>query len=228
MYTSKKIVSKKEFKKLRGKNTIIKGDTSLKKYNPKKHSRYDYVTYEDNMYVVKPNIKGITTKYLEVGTNTYIAIKAVINPIVYLILLAAIISIGIYLVDDIIPNRKDDVDIVGEDIEDYIENLGDDAYIDSIAIPGLNTVYNLSSKNKHIYLINPNKNTVFFTYTIKLDGKEIYKTGDIMPNKMVKANLYDILDAGSYEIEVILTSKDITTLKQCSKANLNTKIIVTK
>ncbi|MBR5566169.1 MAG: hypothetical protein IKW08_08420 [Roseburia sp.] len=118
-----------------------------------------------------------------------------------------------------------EITVVGDIIEDDKELTSEQEYI---MIPSLRTQYNISEENKEIFLINPEGNSVYLKYTLYLVGEEIYTTDYIKPDSMVKANLYDVLKGGTYNVEVAISSIDIETHAACNGAELSTVVTVAK
>lgn len=115
--------------------------------------------------------------------------------------------------------------IGGEDIKEY--QLHYDRKEEMIEIPGLQKEYLLDAKNKELYLVNPEGNTVYFRYAIwNEDGSMIYETAYIPPNKMEKANLYDILEAGEHRLIVKLETVDMENNSACNSAQMKTNVTV--
>jgi len=236
MFTGHKI-SKREFNKNKTKETRIIADTRLKQYNADHDKNEDYVTLidDDNVsskYIIKPHMFGFTTSYIDLGQQQYIAIKHIVPIFIILLLCISIVSFFMYLTHDndkndaLVSQPKDtEIVIVGDDIEEYKEPVAAQLYIN---IPGLRTNYNLSKDNTSIHLINPDGNTVYLKYLLSIDGTEIYESDYIKPNAMVKANLYDVLNAGSYNVDVTISSIDIETKTACNGATLNTTININK
>lgn len=111
-----------------------------------------------------------------------------------------------------------EITIVGDVIEDYKEPTPEQQYI---TIPGLRTQYNLSAENKEIFLVNPAENSVYLKYTLYLDEEEIYTTDYIKPDSMVKADLYNMLEGGTYNITIrpyaFAESSNLTTINISDK-----------
>ena len=118
-----------------------------------------------------------------------------------------------------------EITVVGDAIEEYKESIPEQEYI---KIPNLRTQYNISEENQEIFLINPKENSVYLKYTLYLVGEEIYMTDYIKPDSMVKANIYDVLKGGTYNIEVVISTIDIETHAACNGAKLSTVVTVAK
>lgn len=86
----------------------------------------------------------------------------------------------------------------------------------------------LHAENKELYLVNPDRNQVYFQYEIEIKNKVIYKSDLIPPNKMVKANLYSVLDAGDYDTILHISTFDIHTNEPCNVANVHMKLQILK
>ena len=94
MLNIKKLINKKEFKKLEKERELnIVGFSSLQRYDKKKHKKYrEMISTNGKSYVVKKEMSGITCKYADCGNDSYVAIKLptwlFISPLlaVYLIL----------------------------------------------------------------------------------------------------------------------------------------------
>lgn len=233
MYYGRSVLSKKQFEKEKTKDTVIVGDTKLEEYNEEKHKNCERLQFDDKKYVVKPKMCGFTQRYIRVGLDEYIAVK--VSAFLFILLFAFLIGGGLLLVftagrnidkPDTENTEEVPIDTNEEDISEYEEPSNSTQ--ETIEIPGLRSQYNLSSKNMEIYLINPEGNSVRFKYTLYCNGEEILTTDYINPNKMVKANLYNLLPKGTYDIDIKITTKDIATDAVCNGASLNTRVVIKK
>ena len=119
----------------------------------------------------------------------------------------------------------DKIPLVGEAIQEYMGVLPEQEYM---SISGLEDMYKLSEQNKELFLINPEGNSVYSKYTIYSGDKVILKTDYVEPNKMYKANLYDLLDKGTYHLRVIIESIDMEKHYECNAVELKTTVVIDK
>lgn len=223
-------LSKKEFKELKketNNQVSIVGETILKKYNEDKHEKYDFVEYDDNnnkKYLVKQDYWGFKNKYLDIGDNKFVLVRSrAIIIILFILLLIGICPLSSWLLhQEDSPLEK--LPIVGEMIEEY--NNKNEQVQEYIKIPGLQQVYTISSSKQELYLINPESNTVYFKYIISEGDSQIYESDYLQPNKMIKVNLYELLDSGEHSVSIKVLTKDIETQADCNSAVLKTKIVV--
>lgn len=224
MITGGRFYKKNEFyreKKLNG--YVVIADTSLQKYDSSKHGRYEKLSYNGQMYVVKPRIIGFTMGFIELGEKRLVAVKKCgwLIPVLSVLLVIMLFGAGSF---DKAEGLKD-IPIVGELIENYTEAQGEQEYM---TIPGLKEQYRLSADNREMYLINPEGNTVYFKYILSVDSVKIYETDYVEPNRMVRADLYSQLDAGDYQVEVAIMTIDTKTHEACNGATLSTNVIIVK
>lgn len=229
MFIGRKIYKRKEFRKIKNKDTQILGHTSLVKWKKSKHYKYDKILWDDNEFVVKPNMFGFSSKFIEVEDNQFITVKK-FNFLIFFLILGLLGIFGFYfLFSSLTDSNNIEFPIIGgQEIEDYQDFSDKEQVMDYIEIPSLERVYNLTSDNKEIFLINPDGNTVYFKYTLILNNQEILSTDYIEPNKMIKANIYDLLDEGSYQIKAFISTIDVETLENCNGATLSTTINIKK
>lgn len=117
------------------------------------------------------------------------------------------------------------INIGGEDIVLKEPEVKDDIVMTKI--PGYDHEI-LNHGNKELYLINPERNQVYFLYEVEVKNKVIYRSDLIPPNKMVKADLYSLLDAGNYETTLHISTFDIHTNEPCNAANVHMKLQILK
>lgn len=226
-----KELTKKEFKNFEKETTeaiCIVGETVLKKYDKDKHKKYDFVILTDDKdqkeYLVKQDYKGFKSKYLQIADDKFVLVRTRIPFIILMILLLLLIyPLSGLLVREESPVR--DIPIVGDIIEEYVTPT---AQNESTTIAGLRSSYTLTESNKEIYLVNPDGNTVHFKYVLYVNGEQIYETDYIQPNRMIKANIYDLLDAGTYTLDLVLTTIDVDTHEDCTPVNLQTEVVIVK
>jgi hypothetical protein len=232
-------ISVKEFKKLREENADINvvGQTALSKWKEDKHAKKDgyqkLIEVDDNNnekeYVVKPSVIGFKRKYAKVGENEYILVKnKILAILIFLFALGVLVGIGITSIpgnNNPIKDFIDDIIIGGSDIEDYPDVEYNQ---ETISIPGLADKYTVNVKNRELYLVNPKVNDVYFKYQILLNGEVIYESNHIPPNKMEKVDLYEILEAGTHDIEIMVNTIDVETKEACNSAKLETTVTVIK
>lgn len=224
-----KVISKKEFNKLSKDNYLnIVGFSRLEKYknkhkDSKKFRGMHYINGKD--YVVEDNIEGITYKYADLGDNNYIAIKR--NLLFILVPLMILLIIGFISILSIRKNNYNKITL-----EDGLEiDLDKQPMIDgkeAIKIPGTKSYYLITEEQPEINLINPENNTVYFKYTIIVDNEVIHSTNWIEPNKMVKVNLWELLDEGTYNAEFHIDTLDCIKETPCTSSNLVAKISIEK
>ena len=226
MFTGIKEIGKSEFREVRDKDTKIVGQTYLVECED--DCNKSLLKFRGKLYEVNSESWGITTKYIDVGDNKYIAVKS--KRLLILILLSLLL---LFTLPESCAqnsrngesNTKPNINITGEDIVDYIDVQEEVEYVE---VPSLYSTYDLTDKSKEVYLINPEGNSVYFKYILFIDGVEIYSTGYIQPGKMVRANLYDILDSGSYKVKAVVITIDIETYAVCDGANLSTIVNIRK
>lgn len=86
----------------------------------------------------------------------------------------------------------------------------------------------LNAENRELRLMNPECNQVLFQYEIVINDQVIYATKQIPPNRMVRADLYELLDAGDYDATLHISTFDVKTKEPCNGANLHLKLQVIK
>ena len=231
-------ISVKEFKKIREENADVNvvGQTTLSKWKEDKHAKKDgyqkLVETDENKndkeYVIKPSVIGFKRKYAKVNDNEYILVK---NKVPFFILIglaaAILLLIGISCLPQDKNPVKDIIDIIvgGSDIEEYPDIESNQ---ETISIPGLADKYTVTAKNRELYLVNPKVNDVYFKYQILLNGEVIYESNHIPPDKMEKVDLYEILEAGTHDIEIMVNTIDVETHEACNSAKLETTVTVIK
>ena len=224
MFYGKKYYTRTEFKQIKNKNTVIVGYTSKEKWEAGKHRTLEKLDYENSIYYVRPFIFGVTTGYIEVNDNEFIKVRehSLLMILILLLITGCMVLMGNFFLKE--PGSV--FETVGEKIEEYI---GDTASITEYTeVPGLHSSYSLTENNKEIFLVNPEGNTVYFKYTLYIDGEAVYESGHVEPGKMVKANLYDILGGGRYAVDVTVSTLDVDTHEVCNGANLSTNVVVNK
>lgn len=181
-----------------------------------------------NVYKKKPLfIQG----YASVGQNRYLYVAK--RPILLFIILGifslALLGFGILnlLPKEVIPEQIIEL-LPIENAEDwdgeYAKGESTEAIAEQTEIPGYANLF-VSKDSPNIPLINPENNTVYFKYVIKEGDTIIYETNLIEPNKMVNANLYDILIVGEHELTFHISTYDINTQVGCNGATQTVSII---
>lgn len=234
-----------DFKDVQGKtNAKVVGSIHLKETNK---NNVDVVIVDSNNKTFQFEVENDTSTsgvmgYILVYDNTYIAIKKN-SPFLFLLLGIAAICIIIAIVMFVKPTNQGDVNTdttVLEPVDLDIANAQDwngelpqngeqsVANSESIEIPGYAELH-LNSENKEIQLINPEFNTVYFVYTIKDENDNvIYESQAIEPNKMISANLYDLLDAGEHKLFFAISTYDIDSRTPCNGATQEVSVEVKK
>ena len=118
------------------------------------------------------------------------------------------------------------------DIEDKNSYNGErdyekEASVDTISIPGYNNII-LTEKYPKVKLVNDETNSVYLKYTIYNEESVIYETKAILPGNMVEANLYDLLDAGIYELVFQIETFDVKTEAPCNGTVQTVKTTIQK
>jgi hypothetical protein len=247
-------IPKKEFEKLEKKQNTTFGVVGSIKLKETNKTKTDNVTihFNDRMFIYElenvpedtydkserpSNVMG----YLKVGDDEYVAIVKtnILFLILFPILGIIILTIGLLLStgdgnkpdpdssqnSSVSSESKPSLDIEsGQDItDDRVDE--DDKIQESITIPGYANLY-VSTKNPSISLINPEGNSVYLRYIIKNGEEVIYETKALEPNKMVKANLKELLPNGEYELTFIIETYDIKTQSPCNGATQEVKFLV--
>lgn len=78
------------------------------------------------------------------------------------------------------------------------------------------TNYVINSQSPNFQLINPKDNTVNMQYTIAVDGKKIYETNLVPPNKAKNVDMIKLLRKGTYKIDVYIKTFDVESNKECN------------
>ena len=113
----------------------------------------------------------------------------------------------------------------GEAIEEY--KLVREVREDMIEVPGLMREYLVDKNNRELYLVNPKGNSVYFKYIISNEkGDILYQTNYIPPDKMERANLYDVLKSGEYKLLVKVETVDMESGSACNFVQMQTNVIV--
>ena len=91
----------------------------------------------------------------------------------------------------------------------------------------------VSENFRYISLINPKGNTVYFKYTVRVDGKTLYTTDLIPPNNYVPWNAYSTLTSAGYsnsdgeiKVEFLVMTFDIDTQAPCNPASILTAVTI--
>lgn len=70
-------------------------------------------------------------------------------------------------------------------------------------------------KGSSIPLSNPSTNTVYFIYSVSLNGEVLYKTNRIEPGKQVNWVVSDVLQQGTYDLILNVDAYDVKSGVQC-------------
>lgn len=144
------------------------------------------------------------------------------------ITIAIIILILLILSMKCCSNQKDsDLKIGGEDIK-ISENLEIEQMNDYITFPDFFGVYHINAENPYISFNNKPENDVYMRFTITKDDVELAQSDWIEPNKMYQVNAYDFLEAGKYEIVVMIETLDIATSVPCTSLSSSLDVEVVK
>lgn len=88
----------------------------------------------------------------------------------------------------------------------------------------------VSENSRFVNLINPKGNTVYFKYSVKANGVEVYNTELIPPNMYIPWNAYSTLTqmglSGEVNIEFNITTFDINSYAPCNPATIKTTITI--
>ena len=90
--------------------------------------------------------------------------------------------------------------------------------IEYTTFPGYANLYFSKDSNK-LQLINPDENTVYLVYDIKLDGTSIIKTKAIKPGNMKEVNLVDVLAKGNYTLIFSISTYDVNSQSPCNSVD---------
>lgn len=181
-----------------------------------------------NVYNNKPAlIKG----YANVGDNNYLTVaKSPLFIIILLILLllCGCLGIGSFLIKNNPAPTTPHENLAIADGQDWDGELAKGEESEAIAeqteIPGYANLF-VSKESPNINLINPTENTVYFKYIISENDKVLYETDLIKPDKMLTANLYDILTDGEHVLSFQINTYDIETQDACNGATQTVNII---
>ncbi len=88
----------------------------------------------------------------------------------------------------------------------------------------------VSDNSRFVNLINPKGNTVYFKYSVRANGTEVFNTGLIPPNMYIPWNAYSTLTemglSGDVNIEFNITTFDINSYAPCNPATIKTTITI--
>lgn len=212
-----KKISKKEFKKL--KNPKIIG-----MINHKTKNKNDNILMVDNKcYFIKSRCIGITTSYIETEDKDYI-IKKSLSPLIIVPTVTVIFALICFMLlnnNAKLPSKSLEKE-TGEEIS--LVDPVDNGNIEMIDVGGHGDTL-IDQSNKYLYLVNAETNTVYFQYDVLINNKVIYSTDAFAPGKMVKVNLYDLLESGQYDAILQLKTYDIKT--ELANNGANESIIIT-
>lgn len=131
---------------------------------------------------------------------------------VILPVLAALLLAGLFLFGWLM-TRKEEVPGLDQTAVSYHVEGMENTDPESISVPGVTVIEaEAGSARLDFPLVNPEGNTCYFAYTIRLEdtGEELYRSGLIEPGKAILE--YDIarpLDAGTYDVLVQVETSDI-------------------
>lgn len=92
-------------------------------------------------------------------------------------------------------------------------------------VPYYGTLW-ISEEDPYVWFNNPETNNVYFSYEVLLDGEELFHNDEyISPGKALKANLYQVLEKGEYDIVINISAIDENG-SPCNGATQDAKIIV--
>ena len=88
----------------------------------------------------------------------------------------------------------------------------------------------VSDSSRFVNLINPKGNTVYFKYSIRANGIEVFNTGLIPPNMYIPWNAYSTLTemglSGEVNVELNILTFDINSYAPCNPATIKTTITI--
>lgn len=88
----------------------------------------------------------------------------------------------------------------------------------------------VSDSSRFVNLINPKGNTVYFKYSVKANGTEVFNTGLIPPNMYIPWNAYSTLTqmglSREVNIEFNILTFDINSYAPCNPATIKTTITI--
>ena len=209
------LIDKKRFMELTRGKAVIPGDTGLKgreSGDALTDGEYSLPLYETRQ---KPGFFQKITGYIPCTDGediTYVRVveRSAGKIIALLLILAALIAGGVLLY---LNTREEgpalDKAAISYEMPDSMVNTDPD----SIALPGY-SILTMSSSDRvvHAPLINPEGNTCYFVYSIKLKdtGEELYKSGYIEPGSAVpEFELDQALEPGDHDILLEVAAWDI-------------------
>jgi hypothetical protein len=88
----------------------------------------------------------------------------------------------------------------------------------------------VSGSSRFVNLINPKGNTVYYKYSIKANGVEVFNTGLIPANMYIPWNAYSTLTkmglSGEVNVELNISTFDINSYAPCNHATIKTTITI--
>lgn len=215
-----KKISKKEFKEL--KNPKIIG--MINHRTGKKDDKN--LMIGNKYYFIKSKCRGFTTGYIETEYGEYV-IKKTLSPlciVTTVTILFVLICFVLLNNNAMLPDKSLEKEN-GEEIS--LMDNADNGNVEMISVGGHGDTI-INENNKYLYLINADTNTVYFQYDILINGKVIYSTKAFEPGTMVKANIFQLLDKGEYQVTLSLKTFDLKSEAPNNGANENILITVEK
>lgn len=184
---------------------------------------------EFNVYKKKPLfVKG----YAHVEDNKYVYVAR--NPI-FLILLLLLLLLGCFVgcwkllpgSDVKVPEKVQELLPIADSEDwdgEYAKGEESEAIAEQTEIPGYANLF-VSKDSPSINLINPDGNTVYFKYIISENDVVLFETDLIEPNKMIPANLYELLTEGEHVLKFQINTYDVETQAACNGATQTVNMI---
>lgn len=162
--------------------------------------------------------------YVKVEDNAFLRVEKRRFPFIILILLGILAGLALILRscvgggNPLLPKEP------GEDIKEPTK-LDEPIATGQIEIPGYASIV-LSAEQPEMFLINPQKNTVYFEYIISEGDKVLFDSDLILPGKMVRANLYSKLGKGKHTLLLSINTYDITDESPCNGSTQRVNLLV--
>lgn len=179
---------------------------ALRKINISGSINKDINRFSVKKYKIMESIKG------EINNSSSII---TLNKLIFMLCLTSLIIIFINN-----PQNK------GNELEQY--NYSDE-YLEKIIIPGYGNIkINDEEKVLKLQLLNPLKNKCYFEYEIVINDAIIYKTGLILPGKVIyNIELDKSLNEGIYDLKLKINTYSLKDVKKrMNGAVIKTKLIV--
>lgn len=190
-------------------------------------------------YDIKKDKHRHTVGYAWVGGNKFVRVTT-FNPLwllLFLILLCALLFVMLF------PSPQNPILDFADGVPVPGQTSDSEGEVRYVAVIPYNEEIVLTSSQKNIPFINPetNQGEYYISFSLYVDGEpfidkstgEPYETGLISPDPSKNAILYDLydqLDAGTYQVKVAATVYDYNTLDKSDRAptTLSTTVIVEK